>query len=73
MGSQTFGQQDSPSADENVVRALYQEMPDDWNKRRTNDFAAPFAGVAISSDSKGSQMVGRHKLPRRFGRFCRPS
>jgi uncharacterized protein (TIGR02246 family) len=62
MSSPPFCQQDAPSSDETLVRTLYRQLLDGWNKRSAAAFAAPFAenGEVIGFD--GSQMTGRAEI-----------
>lgn len=62
MNAQTSASQDSPSSDENEVRALYRNLLDSWNRRSAGDYAAAFAedGHVIGFD--GSQMSGQAEI-----------
>ncbi len=69
MSLHTFGQQEAPSSDETLVRTLYRQMLDGWNKRSAAAFAAPFAedGEVIGFD--GSQMTGRAEIASTLGQI----
>src|SRR5712691_7999382 len=69
MSSQPLPTQDSPSADEIEMRALYRELLDAWNKRDADAFAALFAldGDVVGFD--GSQMSGRAEIASTLGQI----
>jgi uncharacterized protein (TIGR02246 family) len=69
MSSHPFQQQDASSSDEALVRALYREMLDGWNKRSAEMFAAPFSedGEVIGFD--GSQMTGQAEIASTLGQI----
>jgi uncharacterized protein (TIGR02246 family) len=48
--------------DENVVRALYTQLFDSWNKRDAQDYAALFEEHAHVVGFDGSQMNGRPEI-----------
>lgn len=62
MHSPSFQQQDVPSSDEIMVRALYQQLLDAWNQRNADAFAILFTenGEIIGFD--GSEMTGQREI-----------
>ncbi|MDB5075864.1 MAG: hypothetical protein JWO42_2043 [Chloroflexi bacterium] len=62
MSTQPSRPQDSPSADEIEVRALYRQLLDGWNVRSADTFAAQFAEDGESIGFDGSQLIGRAEI-----------
>jgi uncharacterized protein (TIGR02246 family) len=52
----------SRSADEDAIRALYQQLLDGWNKGSGEAFAAPFAEDADLVGFDGTQLKGRQEI-----------
>jgi uncharacterized protein (TIGR02246 family) len=62
MNPQITHAQDSPSADEAKVSALYRQLLDCWNRRAAAEFAALFAEDGNSVGFDGSQLNGRSEI-----------
>jgi uncharacterized protein (TIGR02246 family) len=68
MSAQTFPSQDS-SADENEVRAVYEQLLSCWNKRDASGFAALFHDDGNSIGFDGSQLNGQAEIKTSLGQI----